>query len=153
MFFQIKQLTVQMHKQIIWRNNMNNRLLHLKIKIRNMADESKLIRQEESKLKAKARLHHERGYEDAALACREALSGLAEHRKNTHSSTCLRTYTRINLLAYAFLRGKTYKSVEPHSKDNAKQFAGDILKVVKNFSQYSENKDITVETITKWLTA
>jgi hypothetical protein len=140
-----------MHKLIIWKNIMNSKLLHLQIKIQNMSDESRLIRKQEKKLQQQARQHQERGYHDDAKECRDALQGLAEHRKNTYSASCLRTYTRINLLAYAFLRGKSFKDVEPNAKTLPTIYAKNILKVVKNFSSYRENKDITEETIKDWL--
>ena len=140
-------------RELIWKNIMNDKLLHLKIKIRNMSDESRLIRQQENKLKTIARKHQERGYHEDAAKTRDIVSGLVEHRTNTYSTSCLRTYTRINLLAYAFLRGKTYKSVEPKSKDDVTQYAENIFKVVKNFSRRSESKEFSVETIQKWLSA
>ena len=72
---------------------MNDRRTYLKVKLKSLAAEAKIIRQEEKKAKK---------YKD-----QELLSGLEWHRKDT-----VRSAARHTLLAYAFIRGVSYKKVE-----------------------------------------
>ena len=66
------------------------KLRELKIKIKNLADEARTIREEERKTSGMERWH------------------LQHHRK-----TVVRSAARANLLAYACLRGMPYCRVEP----------------------------------------
>jgi len=76
---------------------MTERIRHLKIKIVNLADEARTIRAEERKLKPR---HDGSGYNRAYF-------DLHDHRVGI-----VRDAARTNLLAYAFLRGRPYSSVE-----------------------------------------
>jgi hypothetical protein len=88
--------------------------IELKIKICSMASEAKIIRQMERHQKARARKTRERGREgwqensDAALSVYEKI-----HRHRVYD---VRKETRCSLLAYGFLRGKSYKSMEQTCK-------------------------------------
>lgn len=73
---------------------MSARLRELKIKIKNLADEARTIREEERKTSGMERWH------------------LQNHRK-----TVVRQAARANLLAYACLRGMHYGRVEPRVGD------------------------------------
>ncbi len=68
---------------------MNEKLIHLKIKIKSLVDESKNIRSEANKT-----------------------SGMAKWRLQHHRTTVVRTHTRHNLLAYGLLRGVSYREIE-----------------------------------------
>ncbi len=90
---------------------MNERLIHLRIKIKNLADEARSIREEARKTSGDVKW------------------GLNDHRK-----TVVRTHARHNLLAYGLLRGIPYSVMELkcHTPPNlatvekhAKQFGGD----------------------------
>jgi hypothetical protein len=67
---------------------MYDHRVYLKVKIKSLAAEAKIIRTEERKNK-------------------KARQGLAEHRR-----TVVRNEARHSLLAYGFLRGKTYHQLE-----------------------------------------
>jgi len=68
---------------------MEERTIHLKIKVRSLADESRSIRREANKT-----------------------SGMAKWRLNHHRTTVVREHTRYNLLAYGILRGIPYRVME-----------------------------------------
>jgi len=80
---------------------MHKRLIHLKIKILNLAAESGIIRQQEQKA-----LRRHRKWSHASDI--ETYRSLREHRKGI-----VRTVARENLLAYGFLRGRSYAQMEP----------------------------------------
>lgn len=68
---------------------MNARLIHLRIKIKSLAAEARIIRQE-------------------AKRTRE----MVKWELNHHRTTVVRTVARTNLLAYGLLRGRPYASME-----------------------------------------
>lgn len=80
--------------------------IYLKVKIKSLAEEAKIIRKEEARNP-------------------EFRLGLAEHRKGI-----VRNEARHTLLAYAFLRGKDYKQVEPkcHEKPEWSRVESMIIK-------------------------
>jgi len=65
------------------------RKIHLKIKIKSLADEARTIRAEARKVK-----------------------GMARHRLNEHRTGVVRTEARHSLLAYGILRGMLYERME-----------------------------------------
>jgi hypothetical protein len=69
---------------------MNPKIRHLKIKIKNLADESRTIREEEMQT-----------------------SGQEKWDLQHHRKTVVRRAARKNLLAYGYLRGIPYKLMEP----------------------------------------
>lgn len=81
----------------------------LKVNIKSLAAEAKIIRREESKLKKRLE-----GPLDASLRSKMCvtLMKLREHRKGP-----LRQETRVSQLAYAFLRGLPYSAVEAKVRD------------------------------------
>ena len=68
---------------------MSEQLIHLRIKVKSLVDESKTIRKEANKT-----------------------SGMAKWRLNHHRTTVVRVHTRYNLLAYGLLRGIPYSVME-----------------------------------------
>jgi hypothetical protein len=68
---------------------MNERLIHLRIKIKSLADEARTIRQEAKKT-----------------------SGMVKWGLNAHRTGTVRHHTRHNLLAYGLLRGTPYEIME-----------------------------------------
>lgn len=73
---------------------MNERTIHLKIKVQSLVDEAKTIRKEANKTR-----------------------GMAKWRLNHHRTAVVRPHTRLNLLAYGILRGTPYGAMERHSND------------------------------------
>lgn len=73
---------------------MNLNRIYLKIKIKSLAVESRMIRHEERKLKK--------------LGKGPETIGLTLHRKSV-----VRKEARATLIAYGYLRGKSYEAIEP----------------------------------------
>ena len=68
---------------------MEERTIHLRIKVKSLVDEAKTIRQEASKV-----------------------SGMVKWNLNHHRTTVVRRHTRHNLLAYGILMGTPYYKME-----------------------------------------
>ena len=68
---------------------MNERLIHLRIKIKSLAAEATIIRQEANKTK-----------------------GMVKWGLNQHRTEVVRKHSRDNLLAYGLLRGIPYQAIE-----------------------------------------
>lgn len=79
---------------------MNPKIRHLKIKIKNLADESRTIREEEWQTSGKEKWD------------------LQHHRK-----TVVRPAARKNLLAYGYLLGTPYKKMEPKTCNEPEEMA------------------------------
>jgi len=95
----------------------------LKVKVKALAAEARIIRQEEVKLK---------GQDNALLR-----SQLCEHRRHT-----LRRAAREAQLAYGYLRGRTYLQLEP-SGTKAKSSLPDwsnVFKMVKKYGSLVESE-------------
>ena len=86
---------------------MKDRRLFLKVKIKSLAAESRIIRQEERK-NPHARI------------------GLAEHRRRV-----VRPVSRINNLAYGFIRGRSYRQMELFSRTSPNW--KEVWKVIERF--------------------
>ena len=84
---------------------MNFRTKHLKIKIKTLAAESKIIRHEERKALSNPRQFKDGGYNPL-------FEGLRDHRLSV-----VRTYARSNHLAYGFLLGHKYEDIERSCKE------------------------------------
>ena len=133
----------------------------LKIKIRNLADEARIIRQEEIKTKKnyhrlKGRQGHETAYEREV----DAFWKLRDHRHGiVHSEA------RDSQLAYAFIRGKGYRYAEVTgnplrgyswnavSKVNVPLWNVDIENIARMATKYGEHGLVTKEQIIDWLVA
>jgi len=87
---------------------MEERLIHLKVKIKNLADEARTIREEARKT-----------------------SGMVKWGLNHHRKTVVRGAARTNLLAYGLLRGIPYAIIEIKSVE-APDFR-EVLKTAKRF--------------------
>lgn len=137
---------------------MNNRHIYLKVKIKSLAEEAKIIRKEENKAKASFRwLRNKQGkeqeYEDQFFL----YHSLRAHRKEP-----VGTEARAALIAYGFIRGKKYKQIEDIKNPSkhlitkryydAKRewnFIGFTNKVFTLINKYG--KGVTAEDFIKWL--
>lgn len=91
------------------------RLTELKIKLKHLAAEQRIIRQEEHKLKRRAK-RIDPAYSDGTRGrVLGELASLQMHRRGTTPTTGVRATIRANHLAYNFLRGKRYKETENHT--------------------------------------
>ena len=109
---------------------MNPRATHLKIKIVNLADEARTIRKEERKALEAAR-------EEGTSDLYNVYFGLREHRTGI-----VRNAARTNLLAYGFLRGRSYAQMEQKTSEAPDFYQ--VFKVVKRFG--------TPEDLLRWET-
>lgn len=97
-----------------------NRKIALKIKVKHLAEEARIIRKEEQKSAGDLR------------------NWLYLHRINNVRSECRATH-----LAYAFAKGKTLKQVEKYPQDIPVSVWARVTKMVKSYSDRSakEYKD------------
>ena len=100
-----------------------SRIVHLKIKIKSLAAEARIIRAEERKAKAQRRTAV------ATLACEEATVWFAKAEARLaratetfwslrhHRTSAVRNEARISQLAYGFLRSTSYSEIEQKTDD------------------------------------
>lgn len=90
---------------------MQERIIHLRIKVKSLAAEAGIIRAESRKTRE-----------------------MVKWRLNEHRKTVVRDHTRHNILAYGLLRGRTYSEMEKSCREEpdwnrvaniAKRFGGD----------------------------
>lgn len=107
----------------------------LRVKVKSLAEESKIIRREAAKIKVR---HHEDG--NPMIDDLVEKNGLLEHRVND-----VRKEARDAQLAYALLRGRTYGEVEEKYYEQprwenilriAKKFGGNNSEIDRNFSAF-----------------
>ncbi len=79
--------------------------IHLKIKSKHLASESRIIKLEETKLKRRIRYARLKSKNPNSLV--NSLNDLSSHRK-----AIVRSHARSTHLAYGFLRGKRYRRIE-----------------------------------------
>ena len=96
---------------------MNNGIIYLKVKLKSLAEEAKIIRKEESK------------------AYGDLLYSLKAHRKHE-----VRFEARATQIAYAFLRGKPYRQVEPHTPYTSGYYSTQLwARVKKMIEKYGDS--------------
>lgn len=106
--------------------------LNLKIKIKSLAAEAKIIRQEERKYLKHARACES---EEHAEEHRFTMRSLQSHRKGG-----VRSEQRCSLLAYGFLKGMPYKRMEQSCRENNKPNWDTIEKMAIRFG--ADQRDI-----------
>ena len=99
---------------------MEERTIHLKIKVKSLVDEAKTIRAEAKKV-----------------------SGMVKWNLNHHRTTVVRRHTRHNLLAYGFLRGREYSQMERICYEQPEW--GFVKKTALNFGAKEEEIDKWIE--------
>jgi len=125
---------------------------YLKVKIKSLAAEARIIRKEEHKAKAHYRyLKNKQGHEDQYNRAQSTWYGLQQHRKID-----VRQEARASLLAYAFIRNKPFVFAEP----NTDRFANDgsfkyelaclTGRIAKMATKYGDKK-VESEDIKKWI--
>ena len=110
---------------------MNERTIHLRVKVKSLVAEAKIIRAEAKKT-----------------------SGKVKCRLNDHRKTVVRRHTRHNLLAYGLLRGTPYILMEAKCEKSpdfkwigqlAKKFGGNdeqIANWIQEARFYIENREL-----------
>ena len=118
-----------------------DRRLELKVKIKSLADEARTIRREQSKLKA-----------DGPLKRFSEREG--QHtRLHLHRTVSIRDEQRASLLAYAFIRGRAYRTMEPTTRPEKRlQLEWGVGKRALNIAERFGKADAKVS-FRDWLTA
>lgn len=118
--------------------------IELKIKSKHLASEAKIIRKEEQRLNniiinsIKRGENNEKKIEDL----RRMQCSIADHRKSV-----VRDVRRSTHLAYNYLRGNSYKSVENTSRTNP-----NLKEIVRMVTKYSDNNKLEVtDKINEWV--
>lgn len=91
----------------------HTRRIHLRIKIKSLADEARIIRKEAKKT-----------------------SGMEKWELNEHRTKVVRPHTRHNLLAYGILIGTPYEAME--NKCNEPPRFSEVSKIAKRFGAKEE---------------
>jgi len=88
---------------------MNARITHLRVKVKSLVAESRIIRAEANRIKARTARKKKKGLltDDDVSRMGMVKWGLDHHRK-----TVVRHHTRYNMLAYGMLRGVSYERME-----------------------------------------
>lgn len=118
----------------------NARLRELRVKIKSLAEEARIIRREErgcGKSRARCRLP------EAAAKLDLARCSLREHRVGV-----VRRESRYSLLAYAFLRGRPFRAVEAESFVHCID-RGKLLDMAERFGR----RGVSIEQVDEWLGA
>jgi hypothetical protein len=108
----------------------------LRVKIKSLAAEARIIRQEESR--TRRQMTDAAGKPDLVAALASAFVSLRAHRTND-----VRRESRYSLLAYALLRGRSMASAEPVSKRAKKEI--DLAKLAAICHRFSVGR-----TAAKW---
>jgi hypothetical protein len=87
-----------------------DRRRELRVKIRSLADEARIIRSEESRCRASIARTVKPEYAAQKLQLEASASSLRNHRVGE-----LRREARYSLLAYAYIRGMAFRKTEPKS--------------------------------------
>lgn len=128
-----------------------DRRVELRIKIKSLAAEAKLIREEEQRCTK----HSQQALAAVGdkVAHATAMQWRAEHlaqraRLREHRVNDVRQETRLSLLAYALIRGRSYASQE---KGNSRKLSdGEQQRLLRMVTKFG-GKDTTVEAVASWM--
>lgn len=131
---------------------------YLKIKIKSLASEAQMIRQEEHKTRRNyQRIRDRQGLEEAYDREVDTFWGLRLHRTGH-----VRQETRESLLAYAFIRGQSYRTAEAtgepvqrfiwdyQHRTHVPLYNFDLSNIARLASKYGEEQ-VTKEDIERWI--
>jgi hypothetical protein len=114
----------------------------LKIKIKSLASEQEIIRQEEGKLKRTIRSIRSWQQTNDPVPQEEALQSITHHRKIE-----VRRHLRYAHLCYAYMRGMPYKAVESRTRTGNEPVKSLVIAEVGRFV----GKHVKAEEIERWL--
>ena len=118
--------------------------IELKIKAKSLAAEARIIREEEIKLKRKARYARERQNMAAAAHYERQRQSLYDHRIDIVRWECRATH-----LARAFMKGYAYKDIERNARLDPYTKGRLMGRVHKLLTKYYK-KSVTAETVQRW---
>lgn len=114
-----------------------------RVKMKSLAEESRIIRRETSKAKVKRDKANKRAKLEPAIAYGEAILSLHNHRV-----TILREEQRATYLAFAYLLGRPYAVVEK-AKNKPTALAVRICDICRSLSRHALRP--SVEQIRQWM--
>lgn len=121
--------------------------VYLKIKIKSLADEARIIRKEEEKFKQRRALYWARG-EDAYKQADKIFWSLRDHRKSP-----VGTESRAALIAYGYLRGRTFQQLETPPKKKGKAWTmpqwNRVIDLVCKYGT-EKDRDAVVKSLRNW---
>ena len=119
--------------------------VELKVKVKSLAEEARIIRKEEHKAKRSARWHAERQDVEGTVKYRRLRNSLYEHRLDVVRFEC-----RCAELARAFIKGTPYRKVEQSTRDGSYQMGRIKGRVQKLVNKYHD-KAVTPSMIEQWM--
>lgn len=127
--------------------------VYLKIKIKSLAEEARIIRKEESHYKQKRRMYMEKqGFEEKYKTSDTIFWSLRDHRRQP-----VGTESRVALLAYGYLRGRKYRQMETPPKKEGKcpnpLHTFNLSRLVDLVVKYGpiKDRDAVSTALTKWV--
>jgi len=118
------------------------RIRELRVKIKSLAEESRIIRKEERRCLGS--LTRTVGHDEQRAALASSYASLRSHRVHE-----VRRETRYSLLAYALLRGRSVESTEPKC-DKGRVDREKLASLVKRFGMMTETE--AAKAVGDWLT-
>jgi hypothetical protein len=119
--------------------------VELKVKVKSLAEEARIIRKEEHKAKRSKRWHAERQQTEQAEKYARLRNSLYEHRLDVVRFEC-----RAAELARAFIKGTPYRKVERNTHDGPYQMGRIQGRVQKLVNKYHD-KAVTPSMIQQWM--
>ena len=124
---------------------MNINTLKLKIKLKSLAAEAKIIRFHERKIKPYIKEGDNNIKPEDVIARADYERGVLRG----HRIYLVRKEARDSHIAYGYLRNKAYKQIE-NSTDNPPNIKN-ITKIINKFQGYWGNKEVLESTVKEWM--
>ena len=124
--------------------------VYLKIKIKSLAEEARIIRKEEEKYKVMRRFYSDRqGFEEKYKVSDRIFWSLRDHRANPVGSEC-----RAALIAYGYLRGKQFLHLETLPKKEGKFYYqphwNRVLDLICKYGP-KKDRDEVIKSVKEWV--
>jgi DNA invertase Pin-like site-specific DNA recombinase len=117
-------------------------LPQLKVKIKSLAEEARIIIKEEQKALKQARYQRRLDHKDFYPTGQKLYDSLYQHRKVDVGQEA-----RSSILAYCFLRGKAYRQIEAKTKPGN----GPNWRRVESIAKKFGNSDFKAEAFQEWI--
>lgn len=143
-----------------------DRRLHLKIKIKTLAEEARIIRREESKqiesmdtlrLAAKSVAYH--GSNEVTKEASEQIAAYLSAHESTrrglreHRIGMVRRESRLSQIAYAVIRGKSLAATMPKMRPLTPIQVGTVIGMIERFGDGTKNAAQIATELHEWIAA
>jgi hypothetical protein len=124
--------------------------VYLKIKIKSLAEEARIIRKEEHQYKQRRAFYRDRqGCEDKYKSADTIFWSLRWHRESPVGTEC-----RAALLAYGYLRGKTFFQLETLPKKEGKIYQhphwNRVIDLICKYGPPKQDRDAVIKSLREW---